>query len=207
MSTRTISAALSTALQADRVSPLLLVEALFDSGALRIWNGVGDLSALSETWTGTGLMLSISAVEETAEIRATGVNISLTGIPSSIISIALSEDYQGRLASVYIGAFDVSTGAVITDPILAFKGNIDMMPMEERGETAKIVLTVESRLVQLEKASRRRFTAQDQKVEFPLDTGFDHVASIQDAQIVWGVASPQLTTVSSGSSVPVWDRG
>ncbi len=186
MSSRTISASLSTALLADRVYPLLLVEALFDSGALRLWNGDGALTALGETWTGTGLMLGISPIEETAEIRATGVNISLSGIPSAIISIALAEDYQGRVARVYVGAFDASTGAVITDPILAFQGNIDTMPIEEGGATATILVNVESRLIRLEKASLRRYTAQDQKVEFPLDTGLDHVAAIQEVKLVWG---------------------
>ncbi len=189
MSSRTISASLSTALQADRVYPLLLAEMLFDSGALRLWNGVGDLTALGETWTGTGLMLSISPMEETAEIRATGVNIVLSGIPSAIVSIALAEDYQGRSASVYIGAFDASTGAVITDPIKGFSGLIDTMPIEENGETATIAISVESRLIRLEDASLRRLTAQDQKVEFPNDTGLDHVTAIQDVQIVWGVES------------------
>lgn len=192
MSSRTISASLSTALQADRVYPLLLVEALFDSGALRLWNGDGALTALGETWTGVGLMLSISPIEETAEIRATGVSIRLSGIPSAIVSIALAEDYQGRVARVYVGAFDASTGAVITDPILALQGSIDTMPISEGGDTSTILVNVESRLIRLEKASLRRYTAQDQKVEFPLDTGLDHVAAIQDVQIVWGAASPQL---------------
>ncbi len=189
MSSRTISASLKTALQADRVFPLLLAEMLFDSGALRLWNGEGNLTALGETWTGTGLMLSISPMEETAEIRATGINIVLSGIPSAVVSIALAEDYQGRSASVYVGAFDASTAAVVTDPIKGFEGIIDTMPIEENGETATIVVSVESRLIRLEEAARRRYTAQDQKVEFPNDTGFDHVAAIQDVQIVWGTTS------------------
>ena len=190
MSSRTISASLKTALQADRVYPLILAEMLFDSGALRLWNGEGDLTALGQTWTVAGLMLSISPMEETAEIRATGVNIALSGIPSAIVSIALAEDYQGRVASVYVGAFDASTGNVVTDPIKGFVGNIDTMPIEENGETATIMVAVESRLIRLEDAARRRYTAQDQKVEFPNDTGLDHVASIQDVQIVWGMPSP-----------------
>ena len=189
MSSRAISASLKTALLADRVHPLLLAEMLFDGGALRLWNGVGNLPALGETWTGAGLMLSISPMEETTEIRATGVNIALTGIPSALVSIALAENYQGRAASVYVGAFDASTGAVITDPIKGFEGLIDTMPIEESGEIATIAISVESRLIRLEDASRRRYTAQDQRVEFPSDTGFDHVVSIQDVQIVWGFSS------------------
>ncbi len=190
MSSRTISASLKTALTADRVLPLLLVELLFDSGSIRLWNGTGNLPALGETWTGTGLNLSISPLEETTEIRATGVNIALSGIPSAVVSIALAEDYQGREASVYVGALDASTGAVVVDPIKGFAGNIDTMAIEESGETATIVLAVESRLIRLEDASRRRYTAQDQKVEFPQDTGFDHVTAIQDVEVVWGAQTP-----------------
>lgn len=190
MTSRTISAALKTALTDNRVYPMLLAEMLFDSGALRLWNGTGDLTALGQTWTGTGLILTISPMEETVEVRAIGVNIVLSGIPSAVVSIALAEDYQGRPASIYVGAFDASTGVVITDPIVAFRGNIDTMPIEDSGETATIVIAVESRLIRLEKASLRRYTAQDQRVEFPSDRGFDHVSAIQDVQIVWGVNSP-----------------
>ncbi len=192
MSSRTISAGLSTALQADRVYPLLLAEMIFDSGDLRLWNGVGDLTALGETWTGTGLMLSISPMEETTEIRATGVNIALSGIPSALVSIALAEDYQGRAASVYIGALDASSGAVVTDPIKGFSGLIDTMPIDDSGETATIVVAVESRLIRLEDAARRRYTAQDQRVDYPNDTGLDHVTAIQSVQIVWGVESSNI---------------
>ena len=198
MASRTISAALLTALSAERVFPMILAEGIFDSGALRVWNGTGSLDALGETWVGTGLMLSISPIEETAELRAAGVNIGLSGIPSALVSIALAEDYQGRPARIYIGAFDDSTGAVIVDPIKVFEGRIDTMPIQDSGETATIIITVESRLIRLESASRRRFTVQDQKIEFPNDKGLNHVAAIQDVQIVWGAPSPQLGSLGFG---------
>ncbi len=190
MGTRPISGALDAALSASRVHALLLVEALFDSAPLRMWNGTGELTALGKTWIGVGNLQSISQISETSEIRATGAQIGLSGIPSSLLSVVLQEDYQGRRANIYVGAFDLATGLIVVDPLLVFAGSIDTMPIVEGGETASVFASVESRLIRLEGASRRRFTAADQRSVFPDDKGLDHVAAIQDVQIVWGVLSP-----------------
>lgn len=190
MGARPITAALLTALQARDVHPLILVEAEFDSGTVRMWNGNATLSALGVDWVGTGLLLSSSQVEETSEIRAAGVQIGLSGIPSSMLSIVLAEDYQGRPGRMYLGAFNVATGALIADPLLVFEGRIDTMPISESGETAQVVASLESRLIRLEKAARRRYTAADQRFDYPDDAGLDFVSAIQDVQIVWGVKSP-----------------
>ncbi len=190
MGSRPITAALLAALSAVRVRPLLLVEAFFDSGTLRMWNGLGPLAVLGNQWIGVGLMQSISQIDETSEVRAAGAQIGLSGIPSSMLSVILQEDYQGRKAHIYVGAFDLATDAIIVDPLLMFSGSIDTMPVLEGGETASVFASVESRLIRLEGASRRRFTAADQRFRFPDDAGLDHVAAIQDVQIVWGAASP-----------------
>jgi len=200
MGSRPITAALLSALSAERIYPLLLVEAEFDSGPLRLWNGDGVLPALGDTWTGVGLLLSVSQIEETSEIRATGAQIGLSGIPSNMLSIVLAEDYQGRPARLYIGAFDVASGAIVVDPLMIFSGTIDTMPISESGETAQVVASIESRMIRLEKASRRRYTAADQRLEYPDDTGLDHVVAIQDAQIVWGQKSSIEKTDDAAST-------
>lgn len=190
MSSRSITAANKAALTAQQVMPLYLVEAQFDSGTVRYWNGYTDLTALGETWLGAGNLMSVSAVEETSEIRAAGMQLGFSGIPTAMLSVVLAEDYQGRPVNFYLGALDTATGAVVADPMLVFNGRIDTMPIVEDGKTATIVASVESRLIRLEQASRRRYTHEDQQVDFPGDLGLQHVAAIQDVQIVWGVASP-----------------
>ena len=59
---------------------------------------------------------SISPVEETVEVAARGVNLVRTVIDSSLVSVALTENYQGRSAQVYLGV--LSSGAVVSNPFL-----------------------------------------------------------------------------------------
>lgn len=187
---REIDATLQAALAADRVLPFCLVEALFDSGAFRVWSGLGDLSALGYTWAGVGSLLDIGQIEEASDGRAVGLQIGLSGIPSAMVSIALAEEYQGRAARVYLGAFDAATGAIAGEPLLIFAGQVDTMPINSGAETARIVASIESRMLRLEQAPRRRYTAAEQRAAHPGDGGLDHVTAIQDIQIVWGQASP-----------------
>lgn len=183
---RSLTTALENATLANVVVPIMLVEAQFDSGTTRLWTGIGDLSWNSATWSGAGALMSVADVQETAEVRATGVDIVVNGIPSTLLSLALQEPYQGRTCLIYQGALNVSTGALIADPYLLFRGRMDVMTIEESGETASITLAVESRLIDLEVARERRYEHQDQIVDFPTDKFFEYTATLVDSQIVWG---------------------
>lgn len=183
---RGLTASLETATLAPVVVPIMLVEALFDSGAVRLWTGIGDLSWNGQTWTGAGSLLGVADVQETAEIRATGVDVALSGVPSTLVSLALAEPYQGRLCNIYLGALDVGTLAVLADPYLIFAGRMDVMTLEEGAETATIALSVESRLIDLEVARERRYEHQDQIVDAPTDKFFEFTTGLVDARILWG---------------------
>lgn len=183
--TRSLSNDMQDVTTATLVRPIILVEAEFDSSDVLIWSGIGDLTWDSKTWTGTGQLLRVDAMEESVEMRAVGTKVTLSGIPSELLSIALQEDYQGRELSVYLGAFDDS-GAVIASPVVVFKGRMDIMTISEAGDTASIEVSVENRLIDFERPRERRFTSEDQKIEYPNDKGFEFVSTIQDKEIVWG---------------------
>ena len=69
---------------------------------------------------------------------------------------------------------------------------MDQMTIQDSGETATISLTVESRLITLERANVRRYTAKSHEAVRTAkgltgsDTFFDWVTQLQDKQIVWG---------------------
>ena len=63
---------------------------------------------------------------------------------------------------------------------------MDVMSIQESGEQATINITGESRLIDLEIARERRYTSEDQKIDFPDDKGLEFVADLQDKQIIWG---------------------
>ena len=177
---RTLPAGMAAALAGESVTLFYAVELLFDSGAIRIWTGFGDKTINSETYTGAGFLLNIDGIAEVADLTASGITITLSGISSSIISLALQENYQGRVARVYFGVEGVSGALEV------FSGFMDVMTIEHSGETMRVTLSVESKLVTLQRPNTRRYTSANHKIRYPSDTFFDHVTKLQDKEIVWG---------------------
>ena len=195
------------AINEDTVHPFFAVELMFDGdNVLRMWTGQGTLVLADGTeWAGLGTLLNISTVEETSELAVKGATITLTGIPSEVISLALSQPYQGRVCNIYFGTF--ATGNVLqenSDYILLqdgtrievqstsqgfnsiFSGYMDQMNIAENAETASIELSVENKLIDLERARVARFTSGYQKSIYPNDLGLDFVEDLQDRNISWG---------------------
>lgn len=193
---RDVTGAVQTALAADKIRLALLFEGEFATGTLRLWTGVGDLSWNGHTWTGAGQLLSASEIRETGDVRATGLTISLSGMPSTLLSVVLQSARQGYGGTVWLALFDAA-GAVIADPAITFKGRLDVPSIDEAEDGCTISVSYESRLIDLDRARDRRYTSEDQAIDYPADLGFDYVPSIQDAQINWGVAGgPPVVSVS-----------
>jgi len=177
---RTIPSDLLTALSQAEVHPYYAVELGFDSGAVRLWTGYGDKTIDSNTYIGSGNLLSVSGLEEVSDLSAKSVSLSLSGIPASLIAIALTEPYQRREVKVYFGTTDTPT------PVEVSSGIMNTMSIEDSGETGSIFLEVESKLVRLEKASNRRYTHENHLSRHSGDTFFSYVADLQDRDVVWG---------------------
>ena len=146
-----------------------------------MWTGQGTLTlADGTTWVGLGQLLSISSIEETSEMSVKGASITLSGIPSNLIALALTEPYQGREARIYFGI----NGEDVFNEL--FSGYMDQMNIEEGVETATIELAVENRLIDLERARVARFTSGYQKSVYPNDDGLNFLEDLQDKKIPWG---------------------
>jgi len=193
----------------DVVRPFFAVELKFDGeNTLRMWTGQGTLILADGTeWVGAGDLLNISTIEETSEMAVKGATVTLNGIPSNVISLALGQPYQGRVCNIYFGTFTVSDGSLLQEDssyilledgskiILQgssnqfneiFSGYMDQMNIQEEAETSSVELTVENKLVDLERARVARFTSGYQKSLYENDKGFDFVESMQDKQVSWG---------------------
>ena len=191
---RALSAEMLAVATADIVRPIYLVKAEFDSTPpedrnLYLWSGFGDLTFDGKNYLGVGNLLSISAVDESTDLTATGASIVLSGIQSPLLAIARDEDYQGRPITIYLGALD-DTGDLIASPTILFSGFMDVMTIAEAGETSTISVTAENKLIAFDRSYVRRYTAEDQKIDYPNDMGFEFVAKIADQEIIWGRASP-----------------
>lgn len=170
----------------DALSPIMGVHLALDSGDLRFWSGLGDVVIDSQVFSGAGTVIDISTIEESNEIAAKGVTITASGLDSSIISAALSENYQNRTVTIYVGTI---TEDKTTSTYILFRGRLDTMNIEENGEITNITMTAENRLIDLERPRLRRYTNEDQKSLFPGDIALEFVDDLQDKTIDWGKSS------------------
>ena len=189
---RNITTAFNNAVTAEVVVPFFAVSLAFSTGTLYLWNGYGDISLTAggstNTYTGLGDATGISPIDEQSAIQASGANLVLNGVKSSLISTALSAQYTNRDGKIFLGMFDTSKN-VVADVYTLFVGKMDVMVIRETGETSTIELKLENRLVALERAIERRYTDEDQKNLFSGDKGFEFVPDLQDKQLVWGKES------------------
>lgn len=191
---RDITAGFTTELTASSIQPIVFAEVYFFSTAsaaindeipINLWSGVGDISWDSKTWIGAGDLLKITPSAETEEIVPSSIQLQLGGIESSYISIALLSVRQGKDARVWFG-FLASNGSVISDPFPLFHGRVDTVEIIEGPKTSTINVSAENRLVDLMRKRERRYTPEDQKIDFPSDKGLEpvHAAAIWSGN--WG---------------------
>jgi hypothetical protein len=190
---RTLSAEFEAALAASVVRPVFLFEGEFANGTTNAWTGIGTLSWDGKEWLGVGHLAGASPIVETGDPVAHGIAVSLSGIPSARIAQALAQSRQGRPGRIWLGLLvensdSPPTGALelVVDPDLSFDGRLDVPEIEEGGEAAIIRISYESRLVDLERPRERRYTPEDQKIDYPDDLGFDFVPELQEWNGFWG---------------------
>jgi len=186
---RVLSTEMQAVASADLIRPIYLMKAEFDAGDVNLWSGIGSLTFDGDTYLGAGDLLSISQISESAELTASGISITLAGVKQSLLTIARDEPYQGRVITLYLGALNDS-GDIISSPVVLFSGFMDVMNISDSGETSSIVISAENKLIAFDRASVRRYTSEDQKIDYPNDKGFEFVAKIQEKEIIWGRPTP-----------------
>jgi len=180
---RSVPAAILNALQGGTVEPFYAVEAQFTGGTVRLWTGYGDRQIEGNTYTGAGSLLGISGLDEVADLSAKSITVTLSGVDQTVLALALAEPYQRRKLRVLFGVVNSTTSVEL------FAGQMNTMTIEDSGDSSVVSILVDSKLVELERASNRRYTSESQKSRHSGDTFFDYVAKLQDRQLVWGRAS------------------
>ena len=206
---RELTTGFSEELELSAVTAFFAMELFFDTSTLRFWSGLGEVELDGNTYVGSGNLIGISSIEETAEVSAKGATLTLSGLPSDLVSLAIAEPYQGRKCRIYFGVrratedyLKQEDGSLILNEdgsgfllqtiedadVMSeiFTGYIDQMNIDEGPETSTISVYVESRLIDLQRPRELRYTSQNQRSRFPNDRGLDFVEDLQDKKFQWG---------------------
>ena len=190
-----IDTAISNRLGADAQTMFFAVKAEFDTDDIRVWSGTDDITVNSETYTGAGSLLSISGVEEDLELKSSGLTIALSGMDATVLDYALTENYQNRPITLFLG-FQMGGSNESAGELTLFKGRMTSLNIADTPDGATVTIDCENRLVDLDRPSNLRYTVESQEFLHSGDTGFNRVQSLADKQIAWG--QKQDNTYSGG---------
>ena len=184
---RGLSSAVKTELATGNIAPVHLIDLNFSTPQYLTdcsFNLTSSISGSSRTYTASGHILNIGNSQEGSKPIKNSLNLTLSGVDQSFISIALNENIINATVQIY-RAFLNSSNAIISDPFLLFDGFIDQYSIEDDTTTANIGLNITSHWGNFEKVSGRRTSDTSQQRFFSGDKGFEFSAlTVQD--IRWG---------------------
>jgi hypothetical protein len=189
-----ITDAMEAALAASVVRPALLVSFEFASGKAYAWSGYGDLAWNGMTFKGVGDFGQVQPMEQTNAVENQGVRMSLSSIASALASDVLSEVRILGDVTIWLACFD-QTGALIPDPVIAWQGDMDAAHLNDAGEQCTAELAVEDDFADLNRPCFRRYTNEDQQMDYPGDTGLQYVAGLQEQITFWGTTPSSINNV------------
>jgi hypothetical protein len=188
---------MATALVAPIVRMALMASLQFGDNTVYVWSGIGPTTWNGMTFQGVGSFGDVSPISEDSDVAAKSVTISLSAIPSSLMSEVLFETRVLRSANIWLALYDAS-GGLISTPLLSYQGKMDAPELEDDGQHCVCTISLENVLVDLNRPVYRRYTDADQQLDLPdqiarlglptntIDTGMMHVAGLQEQITFWG---------------------
>lgn len=180
---RNADSGLLAAFASGLLVPAIFAQLGFRSGMQYVWSGIGPIVVDAQTYTGVGSLAQLGAIAEGTDVQASGTTVTLSGIDPTLLSECMTDIKSGAEAKIWIGAF---AGLTLIARYLMFDGIVDKPTVTESDQTISITLALESRLLDLGRATQRRYTAADQNNVFPTDMAFNWVEILNDAAFNWG---------------------
>lgn len=178
------AAALLARIEAGETIPAVQLLELGFSPVERYNTSGVDIAWGGETWT--ALSVSISPIEsQVADLP--NLALTLSGVPSTSLALALLDVIDGISCQVYDALVDPDTG-VVADAVLAWSGSLSTTQIED-GSQATVQLAAEHLGVAAFRPKVSRYTNDEQQRLHPGDTSLAIDPGTDAAPLVWPAAS------------------
>lgn len=142
------------------------------------WNG--------NTFIG-GRQTSIAPIRDQGGTVA-GLSFTLSGIPTALLAIALSEPIQGKTVTVWDALMDPDTQALL-DVVQVWRGTLDVMPISVGPQTSTITVQAEHRGITFARPRGIRYVDSDQQALFPGDRCLEFLVAQSTHADTWPAAA------------------
>lgn len=160
------------------------VELHLPSGISRAHSGTGELVINGHTFLGVGQFGEIGgAREESGSFSAYSVDLTLSGLETSLVGQSINERMRGRMGRVYVAVLGEDGKLLAAD--LLFSGRI-VSHQVATGEENAVRVTLADRFEDWQRANPDRYTDESQQTRHPGDRIFRYVAQMAERAIYWG---------------------
>lgn len=182
---RNLTAGFEANITADHVTSIVLVTLDLDSGVQYLTDAPHDIDWNGHTWSSLFGIGTVSEITET-DSEIPNLVFTISGVPQSLIALALTEHVQGRACEVLLATLSGTTLSVDPD---VWKGALDVMTIQRNGGEATITVTAEHPLARWDQPNLLRFSHEDQQRLYPGDMFFEYAEKMADATITWPAAA------------------
>jgi hypothetical protein len=143
-----------------------------------------SISGVSTTYTSTAFIRDVSEFTEEVGVSKSSIRLGISGVDTSLISVALNENVVNDEVKIFRGFLD-SSNDLISDPFLLYDGKIDKLEITESQDTTDLIFSIVSHWADFEKKAGRKTNPNSQQRFFSGDKGMEFSAlTVQD--IKWG---------------------
>lgn len=185
---RDIDSTLLADMGSESWQPVILASFAFRSKIEYYWTGRGTISWSGMNFTGIGTLGKLGTVGGgPAEVAEPGTTVEASGLDADLLGETLTDVQVGGSVSIWLGSWQ--NGALHGTPYLLWQGGMGQPAIVPDPKKFSIMIELQTRLAQLNRATCRRYTAADQRRYYPDDSGFNFVEIQNDIALIWGAAS------------------
>jgi hypothetical protein len=173
-----------------------------------------DADGVTRTWIGAGEIGAIDTVGESTDGSATGIRVTLFGVPSQfqMLDGTWVGDYLDQQAvrgvkfDYGIGVFNETFSSVDAVAWL-HRYRLDQYKITDAGATLTVEVTGESRSIDQRRPAIKRFTDEYQQRMHPGDRFFEYVPQMVEVSILWDRGEQSAAPVggnTAGGSAGNW---
>lgn len=153
-----------------------------------------------EEYSPVGRFLNVTASKSELRASANNVTITLAGIPTTNITEMIYSRLKSSQVRIYRAFFNVTTGAIIGNPIGRYRGFVNNYSIAETYEidtktaTNTMVLDCGASVdILSKKISGRKTNPQSMKRYYPSDISMDKVPNLENASFDFGSRRKDIT--------------
>lgn len=145
----------------------MIINTTDPSRTLRFHTGYNDITVGSEVYTAAGNLLGISPVEEQINVRQNNIDVLMSGLDASFISIIESENIIGSRIEILAGYLNQNTGQLVAPPYISWIGLANDYAVEYKPEdlnnsnTIVIKLSCRNIITAILETVNGRFTSKE----------------------------------------------